>query len=268
MFIFKCQKGEENDVKILVGNDPDIINRQDIVGRTGLMFSLGYNHFALSKWLLGLPWLKSDMKTDLSFTALHYAFFPATPTPLEIVILITKLSNWETVNMKDIDGDTALDLASQDGKTSAMLYLSWLGVECREENRRYREVTLHTWIEAGCQQEAQFWAVAANNVEALKMLSRMENVTLDRKKLRSLAKLLNQRNVWSHVTSLASLAWETVQQSTPALAGLSADTLLEEEVPNHVVRVILNSREEFKFFENEIWSDRILPDETFVENEE
>ena len=100
------------------------------------------------------------------------------------------------------------------------------------------------------------------------MLSRMENVTLDRKKLRSLAKLLNQRNVWSHVTSLASLAWETVQQSLPALACLAADTLLEEEVPNHVVRVILNSREEFKYLENQTWSDRILPDETFVENEE
>ena len=46
------------------------------------------------------------------------------------------------------------------------LNLSWLGAECDEKNRRYTEVTLHTWIKEGCQQEAQYWAVAANDVNA------------------------------------------------------------------------------------------------------
>ena len=76
----------------------------------------------------------------------------------------------------------------------------------------FNKVTLETWIESGCQQGAQFWAVAANDLYALKQLE-MENVTLHREKLRSLAKLFNHRGVWSYVTSLESLTWEEVRQS-------------------------------------------------------
>ena len=57
-----------------------------------------------------------------------------------------------------------MDWAVRFINTSADLYLSWLGAECEERNRKYREVTLQTWIEAGCPQEAQYWAVAANNI--------------------------------------------------------------------------------------------------------
>ena len=35
----------------------------------------------------------------------------------------------------------------------------------------------------------------------------MKDVTLDRKKLMSLAKLFDHREMWSYVTSLQSLAW-------------------------------------------------------------
>ena len=86
---------------------------------------------------------------------------------------------------------------------------------------RTREVTLQNWKEAGCQQEAQFWAVAANDLNALKQLARME-------KLRSLAKLFNHRQVWSYVTSLESLAWEEIRQSSPALVTNPPAELLEK----------------------------------------
>ena len=46
-----------------------------------------------------------------------------------------------------------------------------------------------TWIEAGCKQEAQYWAVAANDVEALRSLARMQDVIMDRENLQSLAKV-------------------------------------------------------------------------------
>ena len=84
--------------------------------------------------------------------------------PLDIVIALVRLSSQETVNRKTSSSNTALDYAVLSNNTSAALYLSWLGAECREENRKYSEVTLQTWIEAGCQQEAQYWAVAANDV--------------------------------------------------------------------------------------------------------
>ena len=80
------------------------------------------------------------------------------------MIVLVRLSSWETVNLKTRLGDTALDWAALLNHTSAALYLSWLGAKCKEENRKYREVTLQTWIEADCQQEAQYWAVAANDV--------------------------------------------------------------------------------------------------------
>ena len=91
---------------------------------------------------------------------MHYACWY--DTPLDITIQLIKLSSWQTVNKKT-GCDTALDLAAQ-YSTSTAIYLSWLGAECREENRKYKEVTLQTWIEADCQEEAQYWAVAANDV--------------------------------------------------------------------------------------------------------
>ena len=61
-----------------------------------------------------------------------------------------------------------------------------------EKNRKYSDVTLQTWIEAGCQHEAQSWAVAANDAVALKKL---KNVTLDHNNLQKLAVLLNYQEM-------------------------------------------------------------------------
>ena len=84
------------------------------------------------------------------------------------MISLARLSSWETVNLEDRWGNTALDWAARCNNPSAALYLSWLGAECKEENRKYSKITLQTWIEAGCQQDAQYWAVAANDVSALR----------------------------------------------------------------------------------------------------
>ena len=71
------------------------------------------------------------------------------------------------------------------------------------------QVTLRTWLEQDCKQDAQFWAVAANDLPALMFLAGI--VKLDRPRLRSLAKLFDHREIWSYVTSLQSLAWEEVK---------------------------------------------------------
>jgi len=101
--------------------------------------------------------------------------------------------------VKNIDGETALDEAVKGNKTSAALYLSWLGAECEEENRKYREVTLQTWIEAGCQEDAQYWAVASNKLNALKRLVKRDSVRLDREKLLQVAKIFNSEAAVSKV---------------------------------------------------------------------
>ena len=65
----------------------------------------------------------------------------------------------------------------------------------------FTKVTLDTWREAGCLQDAQFWAVAANDLGALKSLTDMKTeVKIDKPKLRRLSKLFNHREIWSYVS--------------------------------------------------------------------
>jgi len=242
-FIDVCEKGDKSEAKNMVERDPSLCNKQYRVGIsvTGLMWALEYKQHSLSRWLLSIPGLDSNIRNGTNRTALHISC--VWDAPLDVVITLVRLSSWDTVNMKDKAGMTALDWAADYNHTSAALYLSWLGAECEEENVRSTKVTLQTWIEAGCQQEAQYWAVAANDVEALKLLAGMENVTLDKENIRSLAKIFDHRTIWSYVTSLQSLAWEKLQQSSPAVVTLSPKELMEKNVPDHVVRVLLMYRD-------------------------
>ena len=137
----------------MVERDPGLLNKHSYFGYTGLMMAMDNKHHSLTRWLLSQPGLDTSLRTEEHDTALHQAMYGA---PLDIVITLVRLSSWETVNMEDGDGDTALDCAVQSKNTSAALYLSWLGAECEEENRKYREVTLQTWITASCQEDAQY----------------------------------------------------------------------------------------------------------------
>ena len=145
----------------MLERDPGLHNKQDINGWTGLMWALFNKHHSLCRWLLSLPGLDTNLRNNDNQAVLCLLFWDA---PLDIVITLVRLSSWETVNMKDWRGYTALDRAVEYNRTSTALYLSWLGAECMEKNRKYSDVTLQTWIEAGCQQEAQYWAVAGNDV--------------------------------------------------------------------------------------------------------
>jgi len=226
-FTERCKRGEESEAAALLERDPGIQNKLDSYGWTGLMAALGYKRHSLSRWLLSLPGLETNICDGNSNTSLHKAC--EYDAPLDIVIALVRLSTWGTVNMKNRYGRTALDWAVLYNNTSAALYLSWLGAACREENRKYKEVTLQTWIDAGCQLEVQYWAVAANNVDLLKLLARMKNVTLDSENLKTLAKLFNRQkmfSLWGEESSLASLAWEEVWQSCPALPALRPGTAL------------------------------------------
>ena len=166
-FIRKCRAGDESEAKSMVERDPRLTNKQDSDGATGLMATLLCKHHSLCRWLLSLPGLDTNLRDEDNFTALHYAC--QWGAALDIVITLATLSSWETVNGKDKWGGTALDWAARCNNPSAALYLSWLGAECREENRKYSEVTLETWIEAarfypGLKQDSQCWAMAANDV--------------------------------------------------------------------------------------------------------
>ena len=264
---------------------PQTINMKSREGWTSLMISLQSLYStspelakrrSISRLLLSLPGLDTTNSTAVHVACIGNA-------PLDILVTLVRVPSLGMVNMKNHYDATALDWAVGEGANnpSAALYLSWLGAECKEKNKNcyctgqrgkrvkhtFTEVTLKTWIEADCQQEAQFWAVAANDINALKQLARIENVTLEREKLRSLAKLFDHREVWKYVTSLESLAWEEVRLSSPALVTTPPAELIEKKVPGHMVGVILNCREQFKIVEDPV-NDESEEDESEIETEE
>ena len=230
-FTEACARGYEDEAKSMLERNPGLHNMRDTRGYTGLMRALRFEHPTLYRWLLSLPGLDTNVRDEDDTTALHCGC--QWGAPLDIVFTLVRLSSWETVNRKDGWGYTALDLALERRNTSAALYLSWLGAECKEENRNccytgerssrvkhtFTAVTLQTWIETGCQQEAQYWAVVANDAQALNQLARMENITMDTENLKALAKQYNHQkifSVWGELASLTILAWE-VCVSSPVL---------------------------------------------------
>ena len=107
----------------------------------------------------------------------------------------------------------------------------------------FTEVTLETWREAGRLQDAQYWAVAAADLGALKSLAAMKSeVKLDKVKLRKLAKIFDHREIWAYLTDLQSLAWERLVETVPPTVNLSPEELMEKKVDGSVVSVLLTYR--------------------------
>ena len=105
-FIDACRVGDQNEVKSLVKQDPGIINKPDSqTGRMGLMLLLQKGHHSLTRLLLSLPGIKSNHLAESTFTALHIASIDG--HPLDIVITLAKLSNWNTVNVNQYQNLTA-----------------------------------------------------------------------------------------------------------------------------------------------------------------
>ena len=88
-----------------------------------------------------------------------------------------------------------LDYADMYGHASIALYLAWLGADCKPFHLRVGQVTFQTWVDEGYQQQAQYWAVSADDSEALDSLATTENVEMDVKNLRNLAKFYNHGGV-------------------------------------------------------------------------
>jgi len=247
MFKFRfseaCSRGDKNEAKRLYERNPAILNQQNSHGWTGLMCSLIGEHHTVSRWLLGRPGHDTGLTTiSIAYTALHIACRYS--APLDIVVQLAELARRQgTLNRKDDSGRTGLDWAVKYGHTSIALHLAWLGAGCRVEYKLWPEgVTLQTWLDAGLAQDAQYWAIAANDVAALKTLRYKQDVTMDWPKQRELAKILNKWEAWSYLSSLRQLSWERLERTTPALATLPPVTLLQFGVPDHVVDIICDQR--------------------------
>ena len=65
---------------------------------------------------------------------------------------------------------------------------------------------------------------------------------MDWPKLRELAKIFNNWEAWSYLSSLRQLSWEELERTTPALATLPPVTLLQSGVPDHVVDIVCDQR--------------------------
>jgi len=207
-FLEACRNGDEKMARELYESDKSVLNLKSSGDNgpdvTGLVCSM-YNkkdNYSITSWLLSLPGLDVNIKCGrFLFTALHMASREG--LPLEPLIILATLASKETINLKmNNDGSgheficsTALDIAVKFDHTSIAIYLSWLGAECKDENRKFCDVTLQTWLDAGCQQDAPMWAVAANDLKALKELASMEEIIFDKPILLNLAKLLGRQEI-------------------------------------------------------------------------
>ena len=159
--------------------NPEVYNKQDVNGLTGLMRSLTSELHSLTRWLLAQPGLDTSLHNREMLTALHMVaacsllslhwvrgLVGDRGAPLDVVIGLVRLSSWETINKKDSYGYTALDYAIQSNHTSAALYLSWLGAECEERDRlserRFGRRAIKFWGRDATAQEKLCWAIAAN----------------------------------------------------------------------------------------------------------
>ena len=241
----------------LTEEDPSIINEYE----GALISSLKYKCHSLTRFLLSVPGPGVDIVNSLTRFLLGKDITPvivavALDAPLDILITIAKLSHSSKEAFYRMNPSACFGTA---GNTiSATIFLSWLGVEVEDEEDRncwysglgedevkhnFTEVTLETWREAGRLQDAQFWAVAAADLGALKSLAAMKTeVKLDKVKLRKLAKLFNHRKIWEYLSDLQSLAWERLVETVPSAVNLSPEELMEKEVDGSVVKVLLTYR--------------------------
>ena len=60
-FINTCKRGDEAEARSLFKQNEAIHNKQNSEGFTGLMESLGSDHHNLSRWLLSLPGLDTNL---------------------------------------------------------------------------------------------------------------------------------------------------------------------------------------------------------------
>ena len=113
-FIRACRRGHDDEVKRLYELNPAILNEKNLVGWTGLMWSLVCQHHSVSRWLLGRPGLDTALTTVVDDTALHCACQDG--APLDIVAQLAELSRRQgSLNLKDGTGWTA----PTPGKSSA-----------------------------------------------------------------------------------------------------------------------------------------------------
>jgi len=203
-FVKACRDGDEEKAKELYESDKSVLNLESdrsAGAGTGLGWAFAMKRYSICHWLLSLPNIDVNMKwghiQSGYVTVLHSA--AARDPPLDLMISLVRLSSEKTINMKCTkslyDGLTALDIAVKESKTSNAIYLSWLGAQCKKENKKYDDVTLKTWLDAGSHHDAPMWAVAANDLKALRELTGMAEVIFDKSILLNLAELFGHQEI-------------------------------------------------------------------------
>jgi len=199
LFVVACASGDEKKARELYEKDKSVLNGQNPFGATGLRASVTFQRHSICRWLLSLPGIDVNLTDNDNCSALHLA--ARSNTPLDLLIALARLASKETIDLKrtsdkyEWNGLTALDMAVKKSRASNAIYLSWLGAQCKDENRKFDEVTLQTWLDAGCEQDAPMWAVAAKDLKALKQLENMLDINFEKPILINLAALFGHHEI-------------------------------------------------------------------------
>ena len=94
-FTEACSRGDEDEVERLYEENPSVLNQQDFLGKTGLMWSVFGKHHSVSRWLLGRPGIDTAPTAESAETALHYACRCGAPLPLDVLAQLAELARWQ-----------------------------------------------------------------------------------------------------------------------------------------------------------------------------
>ena len=102
-----CRYGKLAEARAALARGEDV-NSKDSDGWTALMLAVGNNHNSIVKLLLDQPAVDVNMKDDFGWTALHCAAYKSNAEGARMLLLH---KNFNSANVTDIDGDTALIIA-------------------------------------------------------------------------------------------------------------------------------------------------------------
>ena len=135
-FVGACGNGDAILAKLLYDQDPGLLNRRsrDYDNDTGLLASLRNLDCSLSRWILSPPKLDTTMCSICgNMTALHMAS-EWVSLPLDILITLTKLSSWETINMEAQQLSISQSVLTIPKPSSTSLGWGRSATRCRKEN--------------------------------------------------------------------------------------------------------------------------------------
>jgi len=112
-FIIACNRNNLAEVERMIMEYPTIVNQPNSCGFTGLMSAALHNNTSVMKILLSTDEVDISLNDNIGWTALHYCCWSNKSTESMKLLLQHPRSSPKFVGIKDVNGKTAENIASE-----------------------------------------------------------------------------------------------------------------------------------------------------------